>query len=180
MLSHGDELGRTQQGNNNAYCQDSPLAWVDWMPGPERVEWLAFVRKVFALRQRAPLLRRAAFLPSDDRPDAPWRWFTPGGEPLTHADWTDPGRHAVVALLRPDVDGASPWMAPVAGERWWLLALNGGARAHVVLPPELPGVTTWRRLLDTAEPRLEGLSVNDKGARLAPHALVLLEAVVAG
>jgi glycogen operon protein len=177
MLSHGDELGRSQQGNNNAYCHDSPLTWVDWTPATERDEFLAFVRRVFELRRSAPLLTRGAFLPFDDGPDAPWRWLTPGGEPLTHADWMDAGRHTVVALLRPDVQGASPASAPAMGERWWLLALNGGGRSHSVVPPRLPGVTRWRRLVDTAEPTLEG-AVTDEGVRLAPHALVLLEASV--
>jgi isoamylase len=180
MLSHGDELGRTQQGNNNAYCQDSPLSWVDWTPAAERIQWLMFVRKVFTLRRSAPLLRRGTFLPHESGPTAPWRWFTPGGEPLSHADWTDPGRHSVVALLRPDTDGTSPASAPAAGERWWLLALNGGARSHLILPPVLAGVSAWRYLLDTAEPALEGVPVNDEGVRLAPHALVLLEASVVG
>jgi glycogen operon protein len=177
MLSHGDELGRSQQGNNNAYCHDSPLTWVDWTPATERDEFLAFVRRVFELRRSASLLTRGAFLPFDDGPDAPWRWFTPGGEPLTHADWMDAGRHTVVALLRPDLQGPSPASAPAKGERWWLLALNGGGRSHSVVPPRLPGVTRWRRLLDTAEPALQG-AVTDEGVRLAPHALVLLEASV--
>jgi glycogen operon protein len=177
MLSHGDELGRSQQGSNNAYCQDSPLSWVDWTPSAERDEFLAFVRRVFALRRSAPLLTRGAFLPLDDGPDAPWRWLAPGGEPLAHADWMDASRHTVVALLRPDVHGASPRSAPAKGGRWWLLALNGGGRSHQVVPPVLSGVTTWRRLLDTAEPALDG-TLTHEGVRLAPHALVLLEAIV--
>jgi glycogen operon protein len=180
MLSHGDELGRSQQGNNNAYCQDSPLTWVDWEPTSERAAFLSFVRRVFALRRSAPLLTRGTFLPADDGPDAPWRWFSPGGAPLTHADWTDPARHSVVALLRPDVDGATLRIPPGAGERWWLLALNGGARAHDVVPPALPGVAAWRRLLDTAEPGLDGASVNKQGVRLSPHALILLESTFGG
>jgi glycogen operon protein len=177
MLSHGDELGRSQQGNNNAYCQDSPLSWVDWTPSAERAEFLAFVRRVLALRRSAPLLARGAFLPMDDGPDAPWRWLAPGGAPLAPVDLMDASRHTVVALLRPDVNGAAPWSAPTKGERWWLLAFNGGGRSHLVVPPVLPHVATWRRLLDTADPALEGV-VTEEGVRLAPHALVLLEARV--
>jgi glycogen operon protein len=175
MLAHGDELGRTQLGNNNAYCQDSPLSWVDWMLDPGRAEWLAFVRKVLALRRSAPLLQRSAFLPAGDDAAAPWRWFSPAGEPMTPSDWTDAGRHSVLAMLRPDLveDGASLR----TGERLWLLGLNGGARAHVVKPPALAGVEPWQVLLDTATPTAAG-RVGAEGAHLAPHAVLLLETVV--
>ena len=61
MLSHGDELGRTQRGNNNAYCHDSPLSWVDWEPDAAGRELLAFTRRVFALRREHPVLRRQGF-----------------------------------------------------------------------------------------------------------------------
>jgi glycogen operon protein len=177
MLSHGDELGRSQQGNNNAYCQDSPLSWVDWTPSEDREEFLAFVRRVFALRRSAALLTRGVFLSAADGANAAWRWHAPGGEPLTHADWMDAGRHTVAALLRPDVAGASPCPAPAKGERWWLLALNGGERSHQLVPPVLPGVATWSCLLDTARSGPVP-AVAHEGVRIAPHALVLLEARV--
>jgi glycogen operon protein len=176
MLLHGDELGRTQLGNNNAYCQDSALSWVDWTPSEARDEWFGFVRRVLALRRGAPLLACRTYLPAGATPAAPWRWFGPGGEELSPQDWSDPGRHAVLALLRPDLDGVTV-TAPEPGERVWLLGLNGGSRSHVVQPPALAGVSGWMLLLDTATPAAAGV-VGEAGVRLAPHALLLLEAVV--
>ena len=61
MLSHGDELSRTQAGNNNAYCQDNELTWLDWELDDERRAFLAFVRRAFALRRANPLFARRAF-----------------------------------------------------------------------------------------------------------------------
>ena len=64
MLSHGDELGRTQHGNNNAYCQDGPLTWVDWDLDPARRACSEFTRAVLAIRAATPALRRSTFFPA--------------------------------------------------------------------------------------------------------------------
>ena len=64
MLSHGDELGRTQQGNNNAYCQDNPLTWIDWRLSPLQRELLEFTREVFAMRAANPGAAAAPLLSS--------------------------------------------------------------------------------------------------------------------
>jgi glycogen operon protein len=91
MLLHGDEIGRTQQGNNNGYCQDNELTWMDW----EQVDddMLEFVRKVSALRREHPVFRRRRFFegrPVRRRggpalPDI--EWFTPNGREMTEEDW---------------------------------------------------------------------------------------------
>ena len=65
MLSHGDELGRSQLGNNNAYCQDSPVSWVDWRLSPQQQDFLEFTRRIFAIRTQNPLLRRRTFFRHD-------------------------------------------------------------------------------------------------------------------
>ncbi|GAA2741762.1 glycogen debranching protein GlgX [Kitasatospora cinereorecta] len=93
MLSHGDELGRTQQGNNNAYCQDGELTWVHWPegPGPE-AELLEFTQGMIWLRRDHPVFRRRRFFHGrpvsgthDDLTDI--AWFTPSGEEMTKQDW---------------------------------------------------------------------------------------------
>ena len=68
MLSHGDEVGRTQQGNNNAYCQDGPLTWVDWRLTPLQRQLLDFTRTVFSIRSANPVLRRRHFFPAPAGP----------------------------------------------------------------------------------------------------------------
>ncbi|GAA2837218.1 glycogen debranching protein GlgX [Kitasatospora paracochleata] len=93
MLSHGDELSRTQQGNNNAYCQDGELTWVHWPegPGPE-AELLEFTQGMIWLRRDHPVFRRRRFFHGrpvsgthDDLTDI--AWFTPSGEEMTKQDW---------------------------------------------------------------------------------------------
>lgn len=91
MLSHGDEVGRTQRGNNNAYCHDSALSWIDWPAAAKHADLLAFTRTAFALRRAHPVFRRRRFF--DGRPGASNTrpgdivWFTPGGTEMTTADW---------------------------------------------------------------------------------------------
>ncbi|MER7127347.1 glycogen debranching protein GlgX [Streptosporangium saharense] len=92
MISHGDELGRTQQGNNNVYCQDNELSWVDWSDVRENWLLLEFTRRLARLRAGHPVFRRRRFFygrpvrgSGDDLSDI--AWFTPKGERMTDADW---------------------------------------------------------------------------------------------
>ena len=79
MLLGGDELGRTQRGNNNAYCQDNAITWFDWSSVDD--ELLAFTRRLIALRRAHPVFRRRRFLVGAEA--AELRWFTPSGTPMT-------------------------------------------------------------------------------------------------
>ena len=91
MLAHGDEIGRTQQGNNNVYCQDSPLAWMDWSLADKNSDLLAFTRKAIDLRTKHAVFRRRRFFAGkpirwgEDMLDIVW--LTPSGEAMTTADW---------------------------------------------------------------------------------------------
>ncbi|MDP9862504.1 MULTISPECIES: glycogen debranching protein GlgX [Streptosporangium] len=92
MISHGDELGRTQQGNNNVYCQDNELSWVDWSDVRENWLLLEFTRRLSRLRADHPVFRRRRFFygrpvrgSEDNLSDI--AWFTPQGEKMTDADW---------------------------------------------------------------------------------------------
>jgi glycogen operon protein len=99
MISGGDEMGRTQAGNNNAYCHDSPLTWTPWMLDTDADALLTFVRRLVALRAAEPALHRASFLEGRtiDPPDALWL-RAEGGE-MTDQDWADPGRRTLGWLL---------------------------------------------------------------------------------
>ena len=85
MLLGGDEIGRTQEGNNNAYCQDNEISWYDWSSAD--TDLLAFTRRLIALRARHPVFRRRRFLTGADAKEL--GWFTPAGAPMTDADWDD-------------------------------------------------------------------------------------------
>ncbi len=126
MLLHGDELGRTQHGNNNAYCQDNELSWLDWSNGED--DFLEFVRSLTALRRRFGVLRGEG--PED------WTWWRPDGRELTEDDWSDLRAFGAVV---PDAEAESDLV----------LLINGGD-AEVVFEPSADG--QWTELLDTARP----------------------------
>ncbi|HTK41169.1 MAG TPA: glycogen debranching protein GlgX [Gemmatimonadales bacterium] len=165
MLSHGDELGRTQHGNNNAYCQDNPISWVDWHLTPARRELLEFTRSVFALRATTPLLRARSF-PGADPDEAPSQltWHRPDGQPMTSEDWGHSHAHAMAMLLR---DGPNAI----------LLALNAGGRSRPFVLPALEIAGHWRELLHSAQ--TEG-DVSRGSVAVGPRSLVLLLFEAAG
>lgn len=135
MLSHGDELLRTQSGNNNAYCHDGPLTWINWRMGERERSMVDFVARASALRRRHPVLRRLAFLspPHDDR-ETVAIWFRPDGTPMTGTDWNSPSLHALALQLRD------------RGTDLLLILCNGGAAPVAFALP--PG--RWQSALETA------------------------------
>ncbi|MBM7805578.1 glycogen operon protein [Geodermatophilus bullaregiensis] len=106
MLTAGDELGRTQGGNNNAYCQDTEVSWIDWARADG--DLLAFVRRLVDLRRRSPVLRQEAFFEGHEIPGTALpgthgtrdlAWFAPDGGQLTTADWFDTGLQTIGMYL---------------------------------------------------------------------------------
>ena len=95
MLLGGDEVGRTQQGNNNAYCQDNEISWYDWSSAD--TDLLTFTRRLIALRSRHPVFRRRRFLTGADAKEL--GWFTPAGTRMTDADWSHHSALAVAIYL---------------------------------------------------------------------------------
>jgi glycogen operon protein len=147
MLLAGDEIGNTQGGNNNAYCQDNPLAWLDWPHADE--ELLAFVRRLTAFRRAHPVLRQDLFLHggarADGRPDTVWRGFDGTGPA-----WDDP--HLKTLALQVRLAAETP--AYAQGDDELLMAFNADTAAHALRLPEPPAGCRWRRVLDTAAPDL--------------------------
>ncbi|MPY92044.1 MAG: glycogen debranching protein GlgX [Acidimicrobiia bacterium] len=154
MLLAGDELGNTQHGNNNAYCQDNELAWLDWehVDAPLR----RFVSRLAAFRREHGVLRRANWATGRPRPGTgvvDMAWFAPSGAAMSEADWRDGGRRALAVLLdgradatAPDADGAA------AGERASVLVLlNAGDTRQLFCVPQASSPERWRKVIDTAE-----------------------------
>jgi isoamylase len=102
MLLGGDELSRTQGGNNNAWCQDNETSWFDWDVGEEEARLLEFTRRVIALRRRHPIFRRNRFFTGsgDDLPDV-W-WMRPDGRKMTQRDWRNSEARAIGVFLNGD------------------------------------------------------------------------------
>lgn len=130
MLLAGDELRRTQRGNNNAYCQDNAVSWVDWNFLEKHREIHRFARGMIAFRRAHPVLRRAAFYS-----DADIQWFGPQG---TAPAWADPGRKSFACLIF----GQS--------EADLFLMFNADTAPSDFSIPAAPGIKTWRVAVDTS------------------------------
>ncbi|MDO9377915.1 MAG: glycogen debranching protein GlgX [Nocardioidaceae bacterium] len=166
MIAHGDELGRTQGGNNNAYCQDNEVAWVDWDVDPDWAHLTTLVRDLAQLRTEHPLLSPAAFYTgaelADGRRDL--AWWHPAGRELTGDDWHDKGLDSIAMLLdQPE------------GEALLVLWHAGADPLGWTLPPRFTG----RRvdvLLDTAEPRSSVVGSSPGQVVVSARSVVVLAA----
>ena len=101
MLSHGDELGRSQQGNNNAYCHDSPLNWLDWDLDQRRLALLSFTQRLFRIRRSNPVFRRRSFFggdPVDEAGSKDVQWLRPDGAVLLVTAEADVRHHRVLEV----------------------------------------------------------------------------------
>jgi glycogen operon protein len=152
MLCAGDEIARTQQGNTNAYCQDSPLSWLDWRLDRSRRDLLAFTRTVIALRRRHPVLRRRHFfqgrpIRGSDVKDL--SWFRPDGHEMTEEDWQNPHSRCLGLRLAGDaIDEVDSRGQRITGDTL-LVLLNAH---HEPIPFVLPAHRRrirWETLVDT-------------------------------
>src|SRR5919204_6218117 len=138
MISHGDEIGRTQHGNNNAYCQDNEITWVHWDLEDWQRALLAFAQRIFQIRHSNPVLRRRSFfrgqvVNSSGAKDL--SWIRPDGQEMTQADWNDPKSHALGMLIHGEAaDEIDDRGRPVKSDTLLVLVNNGRARQRFVLP----------------------------------------------
>jgi isoamylase len=149
MMLAGDELSHTQGGNNNAYCQDNDLSWIDWHDD----ELVGFVRHLIAIRRSHPVFRRPRFFRgvATELPLKDITWFSPEGREMTQPDWEDLSRRCFGALL-----GGDP------GDRFislhgypelddtFLILLNGHPDPMEFVLPSAPGIARWTAVVNTA------------------------------
>ena len=157
MLLAGDEFARTQQGNNNAYCQDNEVSWIDWEGIDEDgVELLEFTRKLIQLRQNLPILRRVRFLSgvyNEELDVKDVTWLTPAGDEMTPENWEDPNARCISILL----DGrAQPTGIRRRGtDVTLLMILNAHNDVVKCTLPEVVGGEAWMCHVDTNQPDLD-------------------------
>ncbi len=176
MILGGDEIGRTQQGNNNAYCQDNEISWYDWQSADE--DLLDFTRRLIRLRAAHPVLRRRRFITGAMADDL--RWFTPDGSAMTDSDWRAGWTRSVMAYLDgsrdPDRDDRG---RPMLDDDL-LLLVNGWSEPLDFTIPEVASGTTWRVELDTftGSAGSQAESGGPAGTKVAvgPRSLMLLHA----
>lgn len=180
MLLYGDELGRTQQGNNNAYCQDNEVSWVDWENGDQ--ELLAFTRKLVQFRREHPVFRR-------------WRWFQgrpihgsgvvdiawhkPDGEEMMDEDWNGGFAKSLEVFLSGDLRSIDSRGQPVVDDHFYVL-FNAHHEPLVFTIPRRRIPLKWKKMIDTQSaevPENESEYAECKPISLAARSLVVLQHV---
>lgn len=179
MLLAGDEVGHTQGGNNNAYCQDNPVSWIDWQAGTEDAELLNFLSDLVELRATEPVLRRSRHLhgdcrsPSTGLPDA--SWLDTEARPMTAIDWHDPKAFLALQLIG---DATDDRFEEAVGANL-LIMINGGP-VPLNFPLEGRHVHdgAWHIVLDTgraAKPFAEsaGNVTQSRNVKVAPRSVLV-------
>jgi len=163
MLLAGDEFGRTQRGNNNAYSQDNETSWVDWSLTTRNAPLIEFVRRLTVLRETYPVLRKTRFL-SGERNDAVGvrdvTWIVPSGAEMIEQDWKNAGNHCFGMMI----DGRSRPM-PAEIKNWdatIFLVLNGGNEDVSFKLPSSANAKRWKLLLDSSNAQIGKSGAGDK------------------
>ena len=173
MVLAGDEFGRTQKGNNNAYCHDSPLSWIDWNLKEKNSDFFRFFRFLIALRKKHPVFRRSDFFPDlDHELHHPIRWQST--QPGT-SDWSNASKSLAFLL-----DGLGAEGNP---DNDFFVMLNGHrSRVKGFTAPIPRNNRRWRKIIDTAAPppldiieEVEGILLPSyKNIKVAPMGAVVL------
>ena len=176
MLLGGDELGRTQQGNNNAYCQDNVVSWFDW--AAVDIELLGFTKALITARLRHPVLRRRCFASGASAADI--QWFTPAGSPMTDSDWGPGWTRSVTAYYDGTRDADRDRLGQLLLDDDLLLVVNGWWEPLTFTVPELGSPREWRREVDTYSGVAGPAAATAIGAgatlSVGPRSIVLLSA----
>jgi isoamylase len=180
MLLAGDEIDRTQQGNNNAYCQDNEISWVDWGERAEKSEaLLVFLRRLIAFRKAHPILRRMRFLHGRETSAGGIKditWYAPQGTEKTTQQWQDVLARCIGVLLNGQANPAIGRDGLAIADDLLLILMNSHNETVDFILPTLPAGRAWVRVLDTTEPELApGLEPLPMGATfpMAGRALVV-------
>ena len=154
MVLAGDPLGHSNRGNNNAYCQDNEVTWLNWNLKPEDRSFLDFTRSLIALRKRHPVFHRKKFFQGREVKGTPSKdilWLRPDGLQMTEEDWTDPSAHFLGLLLTgTGLDEVDEHGKPVTDDTF-LVLLNSHHEPAPCTLPLLPRNSSWRTLIDTSK-----------------------------
>jgi glycogen operon protein len=145
MLYSGDEFRNTQFGNNNAYCQDNEISWLDWACAEKNADILRFTREIIAFRRAHPILRHKTFLTGTPRhgftaPDISWHGLLP-----YQPDWTPESK--IIACM---LCGKYSWEDSETEDCDIFMAFNSGLGNRKIVLPDSPGENRWKRVIDTA------------------------------
>jgi glycogen operon protein len=171
-------MGRTQQGNNNAYCQDNELSWISWQFDAWRGQLLAFVRRLLQIRHSEPVLRRRKFFQGRSirgKEVKDIAWLDPSGREMTDRHWNSPDARALGVLLSgASVNEVDERGQPIRGNTLLVLYNAADASLDFSLPGD-GGTHTWQPLIDTAREHPVAVEFTVGSTyRLEPRSLALL------
>ena len=175
LLTAGDEMGRSQKGNNNAYCQDNPVSWLEWKLSETDRELLEFTRDMFRIARNYPILRRRKFftgrpVESSRLKDVTWLRFD--GHEMETEDWANPRTRSLGMLIHGGVPDQVDELGQSIACPMLLLVFNASNRSKMFALPRFRNKGNWKELVNTAQHSRR--SVREDGLAVAPHTLVLL------
>jgi isoamylase len=179
MLLAGDEMGRTQGGNNNAYCQDNEVSWLDWSLATKEQDLLRFTEQLTALRREHPVFRRRRFFRGHPQSavdtDGDIVWLTPAGEEMTQSDWDAGYAKSLGVYLNGDaITEPDPRGNPVHDDRF-LLLFNAGSEPITFTLPPAEFATTWKVIIDTTQTTAAKIEVQPRSeVKVASYAVTVL------
>jgi len=159
MILGGDERRRTQQGNNNAYCQDNEISWVDWSPDPEVEQLRCFTERLIQVRKNHPILRRRSFFQGAVAPGSAEydvEWLSPDGQEIGPALWNNPELRCFGLLLNGKTMREVDDQGQPVRDDVLLVLFNAGPEAVPFILPDWPDDPLWEVLIDTADPEGNG------------------------
>jgi isoamylase len=186
MLAHGDELGRTQGGNNNVYAQDNPLSWVDWDLNADQRGLLEFTSAAIALRRAHPVLRRRRFFAGDashggQSPLGDIVWLKPDGSEMNDQDWQTGYSQSLMVFLNGDAIPETDTLGRRISDDHFLLMFNASSESISFTTPAKAYGEAWTIRLNTAtgdvDPDLKAWRSRTKHA-VPAHSMVVLSTSV--
>jgi isoamylase len=180
MLYAGDETGRTQRGNNNAYCQDNEISWLDWQRSVEQEDLLRFTKYVIELRRNQPVLNRRRFFQGKSVRDGAIKditWFALDGREMSAEMWSGNERTLGVRLDGSQIDETDSQGNPIVGDTLFVLFSADEEAVRFAFPPRTP-TQRWERLLDTSDTRwARRIACDASHYELAARSLVVFRLV---
>lgn len=181
MMLGGDELERTQQGNNNAYCQDNEVSWFDWELAQPNQEFVNFCRELIYFRRQHPVFRRRKWFQGQAIHGGPdIGWFNSDGTEMTQEQWDIGYAKAIAVFLNGDqIPSPGPQGQRVSDDSFLLLFNAHYETIEFTLPLDLPS-TAWSVVIDTKEPRFiqeEQLFQDDQSVPVTGRSLVVLRRI---
>ena len=177
MITAGDEMGRTQKGNNNAYCQDNELNWVNWELDKRQQDLLDFTAEIFRLRLENPVLRRRSFFRgqpiSESAALKDVTWYRENGKEMIVSDWRDSSRHVLGMLIAGQATDEMDERGRLLCGDTLMLIINGGSDVCSFRLPKLAVPGTWREVANTAVTGQR--SVETGLVQVQEHSLILLQ-----